>query len=73
VLRLSTADYDTHARTHARTRAQGYDTTIVPLAVTIVATSAAAVCSLVAVLVFHARAAFYARPLSYHADVLHQQ
>lgn len=52
---------------------QGYDVSIVPLVVTIVAAAAAAVCSLAGVLVLHARAAVYARPLSFHADVLSQR
>jgi hypothetical protein len=41
--------------------------------VTIASVSLAAVCSLGGLLVFHVKAAVYARPLSYHADVLHQQ
>ncbi len=52
---------------------QGYDTTIIPLVVLIILMSVAALASLLGLLVFHARAALYARPLSYHADVLHQQ
>lgn len=52
---------------------QGYDTTIIPLVVMIILMSVAALASLAGLLVFHVRAPFYARPLNYHADVLHQQ
>lgn len=52
---------------------QGYDTTIIPLVIMIILMSVAAVAALVGLLVFHVRAAFYARPLNFHADVLHQQ
>lgn len=52
---------------------QGYDTTIIPLVIMIILMSVAALAALVGLLVFHARAAFYARPLNFHADVLHQQ
>lgn len=52
---------------------QGYDTTITPLVIMIILMSVAALAALVGLLVFHVRAAFYARPLNFHADVLHQQ
>jgi hypothetical protein len=54
-------------------RLQGYDTTIIPLVIMIILMSVAALAGLVGLLVFHVRAAFYARPLNFHADVLHQQ
>jgi hypothetical protein len=52
---------------------QGYDQTIIPLVVVIVLVSVGALGSLVGLLVFHVRAAVYARPLSYHLDVLNQK
>jgi hypothetical protein len=54
-------------------RSQGYDQTIIPLVVVIVLVSVGALGSLVGLLVFHVRAAVYARPLSYHLDVLNQK
>ncbi|WIA16443.1 hypothetical protein OEZ85_013129 [Tetradesmus obliquus] len=51
----------------------GYDQTIIPLVVVIMLVSVGALASLLALLVFHVRAAVYARPLSYHADVLNQK
>lgn len=52
---------------------QGYDTTIIPLVILIILMAVAAVAALLGLLVFHARAALYARPLNFYADVLHQQ
>lgn len=52
---------------------QGYDQTIIPLVVVIVLVSVGALASLLGMLVFHVRAAVYARPLSYHMDVLNQK
>jgi hypothetical protein len=51
---------------------QGYDSSIIPLVIVIILMSVAALAALVGMLAFHARAAFYARPLNYHADVMHQ-
>lgn len=45
---------------------------MLPLLVTLLLVSAAAVGSLASLLLFHARQAVYARPLSYHTDVLRQ-
>lgn len=55
-----------------RSPVQGYDTSIIPLVVVIILMSAAALAALVGMLAFHARSAFYARPLNQHADVMHQ-
>lgn len=52
---------------------QGYDSSVIALVVMIVLMSVAAVAALAGLLVFHVRAAFYARPLNFYADVLHQQ
>lgn len=52
---------------------QGYDQTIVPLVVMIILVALGALGSLLGLMVFHARAAVYARPLNYHVDVLNQQ
>ena len=52
---------------------QGYDRTIVPLVLMGVLVSAGAGMSAVGLLLFHVRTAVYARPLSYHKDVLRQR
>lgn len=56
-----------------RAAPQGYDRTVVPLAVTGALLGAGALAAGGGMLVFQARAAVYARPLSYHRDVLGQR
>jgi hypothetical protein len=51
-------------------RRQGYDRTVVPMALTGVLVSAGVGASAAGMLAFHAAAPVYARPLSYRADVL---
>jgi hypothetical protein len=51
----------------------GYDRGLVPLAATGALLAAGACCSAVGVFVFFVHEPVYARPLSYHADVLGQR
>ena len=52
---------------------QGYDRTTVPMALTGVLLGVGAAASAAGMFVFQVRAATYARPLSYHKDVLGQK
>lgn len=52
---------------------KGYDTAVIPMVVTVILMSLAAVAALAGLLIFQFQAAFYARPLNFHTDVLRQQ
>lgn len=53
--------------------AQGYDRTLIPMVLMGVLVSAGVGMSAVGLLIFHVREAVYARPLSYHRDVLNKR